>query len=116
MEVQALRTKEVILGQTLSGNLNPSTARFMPQYLRLHEISEETTNHSKNSSPSDSLCPPPSNNFVDVSLTSSDGDTFLCNKLYLVRCVSTTKYEYIYFTAILALYTKQSMTKSKLIH
>ena len=106
MEVQSFRNKEVILRQTLSGNHNPSTPRFMPQYLRLHGISEETTNHTKSSLPSDSSYPLHSNYFVDVSLISSDGDTFLCNKLYLVRCVSTTKYVYI---------KKQSMVKSKLV-
>ena len=97
MEVEAFRTKEVILRQTLGGNPNPSTARFMPQYLRLHGISEEKTHLPQNSSPSYSSCPLPSNYFVDVSLISSDGDTFLCNKLYLARCVSTTKYVYISF-------------------
>ena len=85
-EDERFGTKEVILRQTVSGNQLPTAATFMPQYLNLHGTTEEKTyttsipSLSKEDSNSE-----PSKCFIDVSLISSDGETFLCNKLYLAR-------------------------------
>ena len=71
---------------------------FTPQYLNLHEQQKTTTKRACHkltsppelSSPSnggDCSVPGPSTCFVDVCFVSSDGDIFLCNKLYMARLV-----------------------------
>ena len=85
MEDQGACPKEVILKQTLSGNHIPTTANVLPQYLHLPRISAETTTRPINSTTSDNAFSLPSNGLIDVSMVSSEGDAFLCNKLYLVR-------------------------------
>ena len=88
-ENESLSNKEVLLKHRINGNPIPTAAPFLPQYLSLHGINEENTEDTSNYSFSrqGSNASIPSNCFVDVAFISSDGDAFLCNKLYLIRLV-----------------------------
>ena len=85
MEDKDFSTKEVVLGHTVAGQQIPTAARFMPQYLNLHDVSDDKPTDTLLPLSKEHSNPGPSKCFIDVSLISSDGETFLCNKLYLIR-------------------------------
>ena len=87
MEDDNPTTKEVILRQMVSGNPIPAGSTFKPQYLNLHGAIEDKPNGTSSSRSLSTALNEPSKCFVDVCLVSSDGEIFLCNKLYLARLV-----------------------------